>query len=177
VIGGVEMVTLAQVGLAFEARIDTGAESSSLHADDIVLFERDGRRWVRFSLPVGEGLEPVTLERKLKRKVLIKQHEGMLERRFVVRLRLQMGTINERVDVTLANRKEMTFPMLIGRNYLTDTAIVDVSRKHTLKYKVSKGLLSNDQLSNDKSSVQLKADQEPLKERAPQKKANQAKEP
>ena len=131
IIGSVEYVHWLKPDIQFEARIDTGAESSSLDARDIVRFERDGKRWVRFT--VFDGEEQVTLERRVKRRVLIKQQEGLMDRRYVVRLRLQMGAINELVDVTLTDRSQMDYPLLIGRNFLTDTAIVDVSRRHTIK--------------------------------------------
>ncbi|MCB1667605.1 MAG: ATP-dependent zinc protease [Porticoccaceae bacterium] len=133
VVGAVEMVTLVEHNLKFRARIDTGAESSSIHASDIVLFEREGNRWVRFSVQGEKDSQPFVLERPLVRKVAIKQHEGMRERRYVVEMRLRMGDINERVEVTLADRSDLKYPVLIGRNFLTDTAVVDVSRRYILK--------------------------------------------
>ena len=50
IVGGVEFVLVEPSGIKYEARIDTGAESSSVHAESIQLIERDGRRYVRFSL-------------------------------------------------------------------------------------------------------------------------------
>jgi len=132
VVGGVEWVTLTEPKLRFRARVDTGAETSSIHAENVLLFEREGKRWVRFTIPNGDQ-EPVTLERRLRRKVLIKRHQDQPERRYVVRMRLEMGVIQERVEVTLSNRSNMSYPVLIGRNFLTDTAVVDVSRKYTFK--------------------------------------------
>lgn len=133
IVGGVEWVVVEPSSLKYEARIDTGAESSSIHAENIHLIERDGKRYVRFSLLDPETNELVELERRLRRKVLIKQQQREWERRYVVKLWLTLGEIRELVDVTLSNRADFEYPVLVGRNLLTDTAIVDVSRQHILK--------------------------------------------
>ncbi len=133
IVGGVELVLVEPSGIKYEARIDTGAESSSVHAESIQLIERDGRRYVRFSLINPETRELVEMERRLRRKVLIKQQLGESERRYVVKLWMTLGKIRELVDVTLSDRTDFEYPVLVGRNLLTDTAIVDVSLQHTLK--------------------------------------------
>ncbi|MBQ0807893.1 MAG: RimK/LysX family protein [Porticoccus sp.] len=133
IVGGVESVVVEPPSFKYEARIDTGAESSSIHAENIQLIERDGKRYVRFSLLNPETSELVELERRLRRKVLIKQQQRERERRYVVKLWLTLGGIRELVDVTLSNRADFEYPVLVGRNLLTDTAIVDVSRQHILK--------------------------------------------
>jgi len=132
IIGEVEKVMVHPSDLQYEARIDTGAESSSIHAEKIQLIERDGKQFVQFSLLNPKTNELVELERRFQRTVLIKQKDGEPERRFVVKLWLTLGEIKERVDVTLSNRADFTYPLLVGRNLLTDTAIVDVSRRHTI---------------------------------------------
>ena len=133
IIGEVETVQVEPSRLRYAARIDTGAESSSIHAENIQLLERDGERFVVFSLrePVTDGL--VDLERKFQRRVIIKQKVGKPERRYVVKLWLTLGKVKELVEVTLTNRSDFKYKLLIGRNLLIDTAIVDVSRKNTLK--------------------------------------------
>ena len=133
IVGGVESVVIEPSGIKYEARIDTGAESSSIHAENIQLIERDGKRYVQFSLLNPETGELIELERRLRRKVLIKQQEGEWERRYVVKLWLTLGEIRELVDVTLSNRTGFEYSVLVGRNLFTDTAIVDVSQQHILK--------------------------------------------
>lgn len=133
IVGGVESVVVEPSSFKYEARIDTGAESSSIHAENIQLIERDGKRYVRFSLLNPETNELIELERRLRRKVLIKRQQGERERRYVVKLWLTLGEIKELVDVTLSNRTDFEYPVLVGRNLLTDTAIVDVSQQHILK--------------------------------------------
>tara|TARA_R110002072_G_scaffold38714_1_gene111899 strand:+ start:84 stop:569 length:486 start_codon:yes stop_codon:yes gene_type:complete len=133
IIGEVERVEVNPPGIQYDARIDTGAESSSIHAENIQLVERDGDKYILFSLVTPDTNTLVELERKLQRTVLIKQKYGEPERRFVVKLWLTLGDIKERVDVTLSDRTDFTYGLLVGRNLLTDTAIVDVSRQHTIK--------------------------------------------
>ncbi|MEH6466305.1 MAG: ATP-dependent zinc protease [Porticoccus sp.] len=133
IVGGVESVVVEPSGFKYEARIDTGAESSSIHAENIQLIERDGKRYVQFSLLNPETNESIELERRLRRKVLIKQQQGEWERRYVVKLWLTLGEIRELVDVTLSNRTGFEYSVLVGRNLLTDTAIVDVSQQYILK--------------------------------------------
>lgn len=135
IVGGVENVYVNPPGLLFEARIDTGAESSSIHAENIQLVERDSKKYVLFSLRNPETNELVELERRLERTVLIKQKASESERRYVVKLWLTLGEIKEIVDVTLSNRADFSYSLLVGRNLLTDTAIVDVSRRHTITVK------------------------------------------
>lgn len=133
IIGEVEYVLVEPPGIKLEARIDTGADSSSIHAENIHLVERDEKTYVRFTVVDPKTDKPLELERKLHRKVRIKRQSGDYERRYVVKLWLTLGDIKENVDVTLTDRSDFEFPLLVGRNLLTDTAIVDVSRKHTLK--------------------------------------------
>lgn len=132
IIGAVEWVTIDPPGLRLEARIDTGAETTSIHAEDIELVEKDGKRYVRYTIRDPVSGEAHRMEDRLRRRVLIKQEEGLRDRRFVVRMWMALGDSRLHIDVTLANRTGMDYPLLIGRNLLTDVAIVDVARHHTL---------------------------------------------
>ncbi len=132
IVGAVEWVTVQPPGLRLEARIDTGAETSSIHAEDVELVEKDGKRYVRYTLRDPETGEAYPLESRVRRRVLIKQEEDQHDRRYVVRMWVALGEARLHIDVTLANRAGMDYPLLIGRNMLTDVAIVDVARHHTL---------------------------------------------
>ena len=132
IIGAVEWVTVEPGNVQMEARIDTGAETTSVHAEDIQLVEKDGKRYVQFTLLDPASGEQVALEERLRRKVLIKQSAGDPERRYVVRMWLTLGETRSRVDVTLSDRDFLDYPLLIGRNFLVDTMIVDVSQQYLL---------------------------------------------
>ena len=132
IIGAIEWAKVEPSGLLFESRIDTGADTTSIHAENIQLIEKDGKRYVRFILiDPGTG-ETLQQEVRLRRRVLIKQNEGPRERRYVVRMWVTLGKVKSRVDVNLSDRSDFEYPLLIGRNFLTDSMIVDVSRHHTL---------------------------------------------
>lgn len=134
VIGGVENVVVEPHNLEFEARIDTGAKSTSIHAENIQLIEREGKRFVRFSLYDNKTKSLVELERPFRRRVSIKQQDGNNETRYVVTLWLTLGKNKDEVEVSLTNRSAFDYELLVGRNLLTDRAIVDVSLRHTLRH-------------------------------------------
>lgn len=131
-LGGLEYVHLDPPGLEFSARIDTGARTSSLNAIDIVEFERDGKPFVKFKMHHPQNGELIELTRKLRRHVRIKERgDKESQRRPVVRMRVMLADINEQIDFTLENRSKFKHQILIGRNLLSDLAIVDVSKKYT----------------------------------------------
>jgi hypothetical protein len=132
IIGAVEWARVDPSGLVMEARVDTGAETSSIHAEEIRRIERDGERYVSFVLLDPATGTRVTLERRLRRRVAIKRSDEENESRYVVELWVTLGNHHANIEVTLSDRDVFEYPLLIGRNFLTDAVIVDVSRHHTL---------------------------------------------
>jgi hypothetical protein len=96
-------------------------------------WSKDGKRWVHFSLIDPATNEKVHLEQRLRKKVRIKQSDSERQSRYVVEMWITLGKIRSRVEVTLSDRDHMEYPLLIGRNMLVDTMIVDVSDRHTAK--------------------------------------------
>ena len=134
VIGRVENVYLPVDGnsdatIKIKSRIDTGAGLTSMHANELVMFERDGKDWVRFALIDGNEEEPTYFERPVVRYVEIKQLSGDSQKRPVVSMGLRVGDIEEYLNVNLTDRSNYVYQILIGRNFLRDRAVVDVSRK------------------------------------------------
>jgi hypothetical protein len=133
VIGQTERVKVSPGDITYTARIDSGAAGTSIHAVDIVRFERDGERWVRFTIDNPKG-EPITLEREIERRVRIRQVElENFERRLVVLMTLTLGSITQQTEVSLTDRSGMEFPLLVGRNFLHNNAVVDVSQEFIAK--------------------------------------------
>ena len=131
-IGEKEWALVEPGNLVLEARIDTGAETSSIHAEDIKLIEKDGKRWIRFSLTDPATDEKVSLERRLHRRITVKQKTGEAnEPRYVVRMWVTLGDTRTWLDVSLSDRDDFEFPLLLGRNKLVDNFVVDVSKHHT----------------------------------------------
>lgn len=123
IIGAVEFVTIDPPGLRMEAIIDTAADGTTIAARDIRLLEKDGLRFVNYTL-----VDPVTGDEH--------EIEALVRRRtanqYVVQMWLALGDLRTRVEVSLSERSDMSYPVVVGRNLLTDVAIVDVSRRHIL---------------------------------------------
>lgn len=132
IVGAVEWARVEPAGLWLESRIDTGADTTSMHAEDIQLIEKDGKRYVSFVLIDALTGSRHPQELRLRRRVLIKQSDGPDQRRYVVRMWVTLGEARSRIDVNLTDRTNFEYPLLIGRNFLIDTMIVDVSRHHTM---------------------------------------------
>lgn len=130
ILGEVEFFTVQPGNLRLEARIDTGATTSSLHAEDIVNFERDGARWVRFRAGPGRDGEMVQMELPRERRVRIKGEGEEIQERSVVTVEVDLDGQRRRIEVSLNNRGNYEYPLLIGRNFLRDNIVVDVARRH-----------------------------------------------
>lgn len=130
--GDVERVNLVREDIAFEARIDTGAETSSIGVFDLQRFERDGDKWVRFSLSTKKAAK--VYEYPIYDTVKIKQTEAVTEERIEIKMDIEMGGRKYKKQIfNLANRSFLDYQLLIGRSFLRDIAIVDVGRKRLLR--------------------------------------------
>lgn len=133
VLGTVETVSVEPGGLSLDSVIDTGSSTSSLSAKELTPFERDGKDWVRFKLlPPGDGKEdePVTIELPIKRYMRVARPGFESQRRPVVEMNLTIGDVTHMVEVNLTDRGNSDYLLLIGRNFLKDAAVVDVSRRN-----------------------------------------------
>lgn len=127
-VGALERIWVDPPGMTMVARIDTGAQSSSLSAENLVEFERDGDDWVRFDVVVKE--QSTTLEREVVRYVrVVQQADPEGSRRLVVSIRLLLGNVQGSFDFTLADRSHLEYQSILGRNFLTDIALIDVGRQ------------------------------------------------
>ena len=128
------LVGLAETGhlpdfdLELEAKIDTGATRTSIDARNLQRFERDGRKWVKFELH-RTNKDIVPMELPIKDSILIKRPDSESQERPVVGLTVRIGNITQQLDVSLNDRTSYDYPLLIGRDFLQDMAIADVSKK------------------------------------------------
>lgn len=130
VVGTVEFIRIQPGDLRIEARIDSGAKTSSLHARRIEVFERGQRRWVRFETQTGFGTETARLELPLIRTAKIKAEGESVESRPVVLVEVRLGTRARQVEMSLTDRGDYDFPVLIGRNFLGGDTLIDTGRTH-----------------------------------------------
>ncbi len=131
-IGAVEPIFILGSEEPFRARVDTGATTSSVDAENIQGFERDGREWVSFEIVHRKSKNVLRLELPVKRRISIKRQEGGSEERFVVDLTTRIGGIEMRREFSLADRGDFEYSVLIGRNVLRGMAVVDVAQQNVL---------------------------------------------
>ena len=142
VVGWRELVHLPELGLrGIPAKIDTGARTSSLHGVVLDEFERDGEKYVRFAVDfekphVRQICEAVHVDIRG-----ITSSNGETQYRYVIKTPLKIGDIRFRAEISLADRSDMKFPMLIGRSSLRRRFVVDsgYSWLQTPEMKVKKG--------------------------------------
>ncbi|MDN3611751.1 ATP-dependent zinc protease [Vibrio ostreicida] len=129
VLGEQEWVYIPGLDQSFMARIDTGATTSSISVVEIVEFERDGKDWIKFQIE-HDGAKSKEIALPVARWVKIRQSStNEAQRRAVVEAWIQIGDLKEKTEFTLADRTHLSFPLLLGRSFFRDVAIVDVSRK------------------------------------------------
>lgn len=136
-LGWLEWSYLLPGPVQLKTKLDTGARTSSIDAVDIMPYEHEGARWVRFRVPLSERPDDsdhgrdLVLERPVAREILIKEHAGDSSTRYVVRLDFCIDGMTFTTPVSLTSRKRFNYPVLLGRIALKRRAIVDPAGKFT----------------------------------------------
>lgn len=125
--GYVEPIVLVEGNIRMQARLDTGAETTSLHATDIEHFEKDDDDWVRFTTEGDDG-KNAEYEREIVHDVKIVGEE---DARPVIMMEVCLGNLQKTVEVNLNDRSELTYSALIGRNFMQPGIMVNGSEKNT----------------------------------------------
>ena len=130
VYGWMERIVIDGMAKSVVAKLDTGAFTSSIHAEEKELFERDGKKWVRFIVtePRKKDSPRVRLEAPLVRIARIKNPGAESEVREVVRLAFKVGERKLRGEFTLNDRENMLSAVLIGRTTIKELGWIDPSR-------------------------------------------------
>lgn len=113
-----------------EAKLDTGADHSSVHARIVRRWKKGGLDWVAFQIENKAG-GSLRLEAPVERTARVRQHSGDAERRVVVLLELCVGTVRRMVQVNLVDREVFRYKLLIGRSFLANHIIVDSAARFT----------------------------------------------
>ncbi len=132
-IGWREWVRLPELGdSTVKAKVDTGARTSTLHAYDVVEFERDGSAWARFSFHPAQRDEEttVTAEAPLVGQRTVTASNGQSELRYVVETEALIDGEPTPIELTLTRRDAMGFRMLLGRRALRGRFVVDPERSY-----------------------------------------------
>jgi hypothetical protein len=133
IIGWREWVALPELGIGrIKAKIDTGARSSSLHAFDVEHFQRRGRRYVRFKIhPIQRSSAGIVeVEAPILEFRNVRSSSGKATNRPVIITTLEVLGMSWPIELTLANRDEMGFRMLLGREAIRGRMLVDPGRSY-----------------------------------------------
>jgi hypothetical protein len=134
VIGRREFVDFPDLGLYnLEAKIDTGAYTSSIHCKDIILKTVNGKQVLYFTLldeSHPEYSQKSHESHDFTRKK-IKNSFGEMEERYVIRTLVRLERKKIKTTISLSDREHMRYPVLIGRRMIKGKFIVDVNKMHT----------------------------------------------
>ena len=136
VIGRLEPIDFPEWELfGIEAKIDTGAYTSSLHCHHIEPFEKDGKPHVKFNLldPSHDTYDDKLFKLPIHDTKLIKSSNGSTEERFIIKTKIKILGDTLDIELSLADRSEMRYPVLIGRKFISGLFLVDVSQKYLSK--------------------------------------------
>lgn len=155
-VGRSEWIGLPHLGTYLKARIDSGANTASLSAREITPFERDGEGWVRFKLALNdddvvvESVRDKWFEAPVERRVKVLQATGE-DSRPVISLLITLGPIRQHAEFTLNDRTHLNFPVLLGRRFLLDIALIDVAESYLHERPEFSGGAPSEQALNDQS--------------------------
>ena len=130
IVGSCELISLLDLELFdLDAKVDTGAHTCALHCDDIYL-DDDGN--VHFTLldkihPAYHGKRLVMPLYKIKE---VKSSNGLVQSRACIKVTAHFFGKNYKTIITLTNRADMKYPMLIGKTFLKNRFLVDVSQEY-----------------------------------------------
>ena len=133
VLGRVEWVTVKSNGLKVKARVDTGAQTSSMHAENIVEKEIEGKKYVQFESTDDARKKKYVFLKEIVKSQRVRSSNGSVSRRFVVKMTILLGTQEHTINVNLNDREDLQYNFLIGRNLLLmGKYAVDVSQTRLL---------------------------------------------
>lgn len=131
IIGATEIIEIVDANLSFKARVDTGAETCSVHAVDINVdsSEEDPKGMPISFRIVNKNGQSRQINTRVASSVTVKTAEGK-ERRYTVPLTVKWHDSEKKILFTLNDRLTMAYHILLGRNWLRGSFLVDVEKNN-----------------------------------------------
>lgn len=130
IIGATDVLDLPELGwFNVPVRVDSGATTSSIHCSYIRLIKEGETQLLRFHLDTKKGAPKQSFAVTDFKETIIRNSSGKEELRYVIKTRITIFGKNIRTEFTLANRRKMRYPILLGRKLLKGRFIVDVAQK------------------------------------------------
>lgn len=127
VLGFIENVAVGQLALEMKGKLDTGADTTSVHAYNVAVYKKSKRdNWVKFRLTGKDG-RSIRYDQNVIRFASIKTKTGGKIRRPVIHLPICVGGRWGNAEVNLADRGDFEYDILIGREFLASRILVDSS--------------------------------------------------
>ncbi|MFL0798084.1 MAG: ATP-dependent zinc protease [Cellvibrionaceae bacterium] len=133
VVGALELCDLPDLGIKdLHIRVDTGAATSSLHVDNIEEFEKDGKTWVSFDIhpDIHDVDQVIRTSALMEGRKKVKSSSADIEKRYVISTTFSIAEQQWPIKLTLTNRAEMTYLMLLGREAMKGRILVDPSLEY-----------------------------------------------
>lgn len=128
IIGRLENISLPELGIDnLTVRVDSGAQTSSLHVDHIKLIKVNGKPGIQFDIhpEVHDVDKVVRCKSELYDLRKIKSSNGMSEQRYVIETLAKLGELEWPIQITLTDRSDMTYLMLLGRQAMGKRFLID----------------------------------------------------
>jgi len=146
-LGWREWISLPEIDLpAFKVKVDTGARTSAIHAHDIERFSDNGRKMVSFTvLPVQRNQ---TITRRCTAPLIdirdVTDSGGHTETRHVISTSMELAGVSKTIEITLTERRDMLFRMLLGRTSLMPDFVVNPALSYTCGRRSTRLLYSDE---------------------------------
>ncbi|MEF1291635.1 ATP-dependent zinc protease family protein [Vibrio sp. M260118] len=131
IIGRLENISLPDLGIeSLTVRVDSGAQTSSLHVDNISLLTEQGKPCIQFDIhPEVHNVDKVVrCQSELYDLRKIKSSNGASEQRYVIETNARLGQLEWPIQITLTDRSDMTYLMLLGRQAMGTKFLIDPSK-------------------------------------------------
>jgi len=111
----------------FIAKIDTGAKTSSMHIEDIKVIDDK-------NIQIKITPKSAWKNFKISRITHVKSSNGISHQRYYIFTFVKIGNKSYNLEFNLNNRSNMKYPVLLGRNFLENRFLVDVSKEYLLNF-------------------------------------------